>query len=65
MPGTGAGRVFKFEAFTIRGNVCGVENTCLGDTGRVCIKFGIGSINGILWVLRMHSALYLATQVLD
>jgi hypothetical protein len=36
------------EAFIIRGNVCGAKNTFLGDTGRVCIKFGIVSINGIL-----------------
>jgi hypothetical protein len=53
IPGTWTGRVLKCEALTIRGNVCGAENTSLGDTGRVCIKFGIVSINGILWVLRM------------
>jgi len=41
MSGTEPGRVFKFEVFIIRGNVCGAVNTSLGDTGRVCIKFAI------------------------
>jgi len=63
MSGTEAGRGFMFEASIIKGNVCGAENTCLEDTGRVCITFGIVSMNGIMWILRMHSALNLATQI--